>query len=82
LNYQSIGSGAGIKQIQPRPSHSARLHMPLKSEELKKFGLVQFPMVMGGIVLAINLEGVKSGDMVLDGATVANILSRQDQDME
>lgn len=73
LNYQSIGSGAGIKQIQAKTVTFGASDMPLKSEELKKFGLVQFPMVMGGIVLAINLEGVKPSEMVLDGTTVANI---------
>lgn len=73
LNYQSIGSGAGIKQIQAKTVTFGASDMPLKSEDLKKFGLVQWPMVMGGIVLVVNLDGVKAGDIVLDGATVANI---------
>jgi phosphate transport system substrate-binding protein len=73
LNYQSIGSGAGIKQIQAKTVTFGASDMPLKSEDLKKFGLVQWPMVMGGIVLVVNLEGVKAGDIVLDGETVANI---------
>lgn len=73
LNYQSIGSGAGIKQIQAKTVTFGASDMPLKSEDLKKYGLVQWPMVMGGIVLAINLEGIKPGELVLDGQTVADI---------
>lgn len=73
LNYQSIGSGAGIKQIQAKTVTFGASDMPLKSEDLKKYGLVQWPMVMGGIVLVVNLEGVKPGEMVLDGPTVADI---------
>lgn len=73
LNYQSIGSGAGIKQIQAKTVTFGASDMPLKSEDLKKFGLVQWPMVMGGIVLVVNVDGVKAGDLVLDGTTVADI---------
>jgi phosphate transport system substrate-binding protein len=73
LNYQSIGSGAGIKQIQAKTVTFGASDMPLKEEALKKDGLVQWPMVMGAIVPVVNLEGVKPGEMVLDGETLANI---------
>jgi len=73
LNYQSIGSGGGIKQIQARTVTFGATDAPLTGEELDKSGLVQFPMVMGGIVPVVNLEGVKAGDLVLDGPTLAKI---------
>jgi phosphate transport system substrate-binding protein len=73
LNYQSIGSGGGIKQIVARTVTFGATDAPLKGEELDKNGLVQFPMVMGGIVPVINLEGIKAGDLVIDGPTLAKI---------
>jgi phosphate transport system substrate-binding protein len=73
LNYQSIGSGGGIKQIQARTVTFGATDAPLTGEELEKSGLVQFPMVMGGIVPVVNIEGVKAGDLVLDGPTLAKI---------
>ena len=73
LNYQSIGSGGGIKQIQAKTVTFGATDAPLKGEELEKHGLVQFPMVMGGIVPVVNIEGVKPGDLVLDGPTLAKI---------
>ena len=73
LNYQSIGSGAGIKQIQAKTVTFGASDMPLKQDQLKKDGLVQWPMVMGGIVPVVNVEGVKPGELVLDGATLADI---------
>ncbi|HKS63311.1 MAG TPA: phosphate ABC transporter substrate-binding protein PstS [Xanthobacteraceae bacterium] len=73
LNYQSIGSGGGIKQIQNKTVTFGATDAPLKGADLEKFGLVQFPMVMGGIVPVINVEGVKPGDLVLDGPTLAKI---------
>ena len=73
LNYQSIGSGAGIKQIIAKTVTFGATDAPLTAEELKKAGLVQWPMVMGGIVPVVNLEGVKPGEMVLDGEALANI---------
>lgn len=73
LNYQSIGSGGGIKQIKARTVTFGATDAPLKGEELTKDGLVQFPMVMGGIVPVVNLEGVKPGDLVIDGPTLARI---------
>ena len=73
LNYQSIGSGGGIKQIQAKTVTFGATDMPLKPEELSKAGLVQFPTVIGGDVPVVNLEGVKSGDLTLDGPTLAKI---------
>jgi phosphate transport system substrate-binding protein len=73
LNYQSIGSGGGIKQIQNKTVTFGATDAPLKGEDLNKFGLTQFPMVMGGIVPVVNLEGVKPGELVLDGPTLAKI---------
>src|SRR5437868_11059771 len=73
LNYQSIGSGGGIKQIEAKTVTFGASDAPLKGEELEKNGLVQFPMVMGGIVPVVNLDGVNQGDLVLDGPTLAKI---------
>jgi len=73
LNYQSIGSGGGIKQIQAKTVTFGATDMPLKVDQLEKDGLVQWPMVMGAIVAVVNLEGVKPGEMVFDGETLANI---------
>ncbi|GGH26249.1 phosphate-binding protein PstS [Alsobacter metallidurans] len=73
LNYQSIGSGGGVKQIQAKTVTFGATDAPLKGADLEKSGLVQFPMVMGGIVPVVNLEGVAPGELVLDGPTLANI---------
>ncbi|MHC4053666.1 phosphate ABC transporter substrate-binding protein PstS [Bradyrhizobium sp. 25ACV] len=73
LNYQSIGSGGGIKQIQAKTVTFGASDAPLKAEQLEKDGLVQWPMVMGAIVPVVNLEGVKPGEMVFDGETLASI---------
>jgi len=73
LNYQSIGSGAGIKQIVSKTVTFGASVMPLKVEQLDKDGLVQWPMVMGAIVPVVNLESVKVGEMVFDGPTLADI---------
>jgi phosphate transport system substrate-binding protein len=73
MNYQSIGSGGGIKQIQAKTVTFGASDMPLKPEELTKAGLVQFPTVVGGDVPVVNLEGVKPGDLKLDGDTLAKI---------
>ncbi len=73
LNYQAIGSGAGIKQIKARTVTFGASDMPLKAEELKTDKLVQWPMVMGGIVPVVNLEGVQPGQLVIDGPTLAKI---------
>ncbi len=73
LNYQSIGSGGGIKQIIANTVTFGASDKPLPGEELEKNGLVQFPTVMGGIVPVVNLDGIKPGDIVLDGPTIAKI---------
>jgi phosphate transport system substrate-binding protein len=73
LNYQSIGSGGGIKQIEARTVTFGATDAPLPGADLDKNGLVQFPMVMGGIVPVVNLAGIKAGDLVIDGPTLANI---------
>src|SRR5947208_3295827 len=73
LNYQSIGSGGGIKQISARTVTFGASDMPLKSDELEKISVIQFPTVMGGVVPVINLDGIKSGDVALDGPTLGKI---------
>ncbi|HEV2575174.1 phosphate ABC transporter substrate-binding protein PstS [Methylocella sp. CPCC 101449] len=73
LNYQSIGSGAGIKQIQAKTVTFGATDAPLKKEDLDKSGLVQWPMVMGAIVPVVNIDGIKPGEIVLDGKTLADI---------
>ena len=73
LNYQSIGSGGGIKQITARTVTFGASDMPLKPAELDKIGVIQFPTVMGGVVPVVNLEGIKSNDVTLDGATLGKI---------
>ena len=73
LNYQSIGSGGGIKQIQNRTVDFGASDMPMKPEDLDKNGLMQFPTVIGGDVPVINLKGIKPGDMRLTGPVLADI---------
>ena len=73
LNYQSIGSGGGIKQILARTVTFGASDAPMKAEDLEKNGLVQWPQVMGGIVMVVNLDGVKPGELVIDGPTLARI---------
>jgi phosphate transport system substrate-binding protein len=73
VNYQSIGSGAGIKQIQAKTVTFGATDAPLKPEQLEKDGFAQWPMIMGAIVPVVNIEGIKAGDMVLDGDTLAKI---------
>jgi len=73
LNYQSIGSGGGIKQIKAKTVTFGASDAPLPGKELDESGLAQFPMVMGGIVPVVNIDGVKSGELVIDGPTLARI---------
>jgi phosphate transport system substrate-binding protein len=73
LNYQSIGSGGGIKQIEASTVTFGATDKPLGQEELDKNGLIQFPMIIGGIVPVVNIEGIKPGELVLDGSTLADI---------
>jgi len=73
MNYQSIGSGGGIKQIKSRTVDFGASDMPLPVEELNENGLIQFPMVMGGVVPVVNIPGIKTGELKLTGAVVADI---------
>lgn len=73
VNYQSIGSSGGIKQIQANTVDFGASDAPLSKEELDKSGLIQFPTVIGGVVPVVNIEGVTPGQLKLDGATLANI---------
>jgi len=73
LNYQSIGSGGGIKQITAKTVDFGASDMPLKPEELAKGGLMQFPAVMGGVVPVVNINGIEAGKLKLDGQILANI---------
>ncbi|MFL6592323.1 MAG: phosphate ABC transporter substrate-binding protein PstS [Luteimonas sp.] len=77
INYQSIGSGGGIAQIKAGTVDFGSSDAPLKPDELAKFGLAQFPSVIGGVVPVINVPGVKSGALKLDGQTLANIFLGQ-----
>ena len=73
LNYQSVGSGAGIKQIKAKTVDFGASDMPLKAEELEEAGLMQFPAIMGGVVAVVNLDGVAPGQMKLTGPVIADI---------
>ena len=73
LNYQSIGSGGGIKQIIAKTVDFGASDAPLEPAQLEKEGLVQFPMVMGGVVPVFNIEGIKPGGLRLTGALLADI---------
>ena len=73
LNYQSIGSGAGIRQILAKTVTFGASDRPLKPDQLDKQGLIQWPQVMGALVVVFNLEDVKPGQLVLDGPTLADI---------
>src|SRR5260370_27904725 len=73
LNYQSIGSGGGIKQIKAKTVTFGASDMPLKPDDLKAAGLLQFPMIIGGVVPVVNVKGIQAGQLHLDGVTVASI---------
>jgi phosphate transport system substrate-binding protein len=73
LNYQAIGSGGGIKQIQARTVAFGATDKPLKSPELTKAGLLQFPTVLGGVTPIVNLPGVAPGKLKLNGPLLADI---------
>src|SRR5512135_120061 len=73
LNYQSIGSGGGIKQISERTVDFGASDKPLKPEELAKNNLLQFPAVIGGVVPVVNIAGVKAGELKLDPETLCKI---------
>ncbi|MEQ1516932.1 MAG: phosphate ABC transporter substrate-binding protein PstS [Usitatibacteraceae bacterium] len=73
MNYQSIGSGGGIKQIQAKTVDFGASDMPLTKEQLDKDGLVQFPAIVGGVVMVVNIDGIKPGEVKLTGPVVADI---------
>ncbi|WP_260921479.1 phosphate ABC transporter substrate-binding protein PstS [Novosphingobium sp. 9] len=73
VNYQAIGSGGGIKQIEAKTVDFGASDKPLKPEELEKNGLYQFPTVIGGVVPVINLPGIKPGQVRLTGQALADI---------
>ncbi|MHB8665933.1 MAG: phosphate ABC transporter substrate-binding protein PstS [Burkholderiales bacterium] len=73
MNYQSIGSGGGIKQISAKTVDFGASDMPLEAAALEKDGLIQFPTVMGGVVPVVNIQGVRPGDMKLTGKVLADI---------
>src|SRR6476661_4447350 len=73
LNYQSIGSGAGIQQIRARTVDFGASDMPLKDEDLAKENLVQFPMVIGGVVPVVNIKGIAPGQIKLTGQVLGDI---------
>ena len=73
LNYQSIGSGGGIKQITAKTVNFGASDMPMKAEDLEKNGLMQFPAIMGGVVPVYNLKGIKAGEIKFTGELLANI---------
>ncbi len=73
LNYQSIGSGGGIKQIKAKTVDFGASDAPLKPEELDKYGLMQWPQIMGGVVPVVNLPGIKSNELRLSSKVLAGI---------
>ena len=73
LNYQSVGSGAGVKQIKAKTVDFGATDSPLKGEELDAEGLTQFPAIMGGVVPIVNLDGVAPGAMKLTGQVIGDI---------
>ncbi len=73
MNYQSIGSGGGIKQIQAKTVDFGATDAPMKGADLEKNGLVQFPTVMGAVVPVVNIEGIQPGQLKLTGQVLADI---------
>ncbi|MBB3176611.1 phosphate transport system substrate-binding protein [Variovorax sp. Sphag1AA] len=73
INYQSVGSGAGIKQIDAKTVDFGASDMPLSDDELKSKGLMQFPTVIGGVVPVINIQGIKPGELKLSGQVLGDI---------
>ena len=73
INYQSVGSGAGIKQIKAKTVDFGATDMPLKDEDLEKDGLLQFPTVIGGVVPVLNIKGIQPGQVKLTGQLLGDI---------
>ncbi|NDH29982.1 MAG: hypothetical protein EBX72_05785, partial [Betaproteobacteria bacterium] len=75
LNYQSIGSSGGIRQIRAKTVTFGATDAPLKGEELDKDGMVQFPMILGGVVPVINIDGFKPGELRVNGEVLADMFA-------
>ena len=73
INYQSVGSGAGLRQIEAKTVDFGASDAPLKDEDLAKKGLMQFPMVIGGVVPVVNIKGIASGQLKLNGQVLGDI---------
>jgi len=73
INYQSVGSGAGIKQIEAKTVDFGASDMPLTDDELKAKGLMQFPTVIGGVIPVVNITGIKPGELKLNGQVLGDI---------
>ena len=73
INYQSVGSGAGLRQIEAKTVDFGASDMPLKDEDLEKKGLLQFPTVIGGVVPVVNLKGIAAGQLKLNGQVLGDI---------
>ena len=73
INYQSVGSGAGIRQIEAKTVDFGASDMPLKDDELAKKGLMQFPTVIGGVVPVVNIKGIAPGQLKLTGQVLGDI---------
>jgi len=73
VNYQSVGSGAGLKQIEAKTVDFGASDAPLKDEELAKKGLLQFPTVIGGVVPVVNIKGIAPGQLKLSGQVLGDI---------
>ena len=73
INYQSVGSGAGIRQIKGKTVDFGASDMPLKDEDLEKDGMLQFPTVIGGVVPVVNIKGITAGRIKLTGTVLADI---------
>ena len=73
LNYQSIGSGGGIKQITAKTVDFGASDAPMRVEDLEKHGLIQFPAIMGGVVPVVNVKGLEAGKLRLSGPVLADI---------
>jgi len=73
INYQSVGSGAGLKQIRAKTVDFGASDMPLKDDELAKDGMVQFPTVIGGVVPVVNIQGIQPGQIKLTGQVLGDI---------
>ena len=73
INYQSVGSGAGLKQIEAKTVAFGASDMPLTDDKLKETGLFQFPTVIGGVVPVINVKGIEAGQLRLTGTIIADI---------